>query len=57
MLEFLYQTLTKIGYTHPIHPPVTHLTVGMVIGAFYSVLLPGNCATTVWPKRLTTALF
>jgi uncharacterized membrane protein len=34
MLEFLYQTLTKIGYTHPIHPPVTHLTVGMVIGAF-----------------------
>ena len=34
MLEFLYQTLTKIGYTHPIHPPVTHVTVGMVIGAF-----------------------
>ena len=34
MLEFLYQTLTKIGYTHPIHPPVTHLTVGMVIGGF-----------------------
>ena len=34
MLEFLYQTLTEIGYTHPIHPPVTHATVGMVIGAF-----------------------
>lgn len=34
MLEFLYQTLTRIGYTHPIHPPVTHATVGMVIGAF-----------------------
>lgn len=34
MLEFLYQTLTKIGYTHPIHPPATHATVGMVIGAF-----------------------
>ena len=34
MIEFLYQTLTKIGYTHPIHPPVTHATVGMIIGAF-----------------------
>ena len=34
MIQFLYNTLTKIGYTHPIHPPVTHLTVGMVIGSF-----------------------
>ena len=34
MIEFLYQTLAKIGYNHPIHPPVTHISVGMVIGAF-----------------------
>jgi len=34
MIEFLYNTLAKVGYTHPIHPPVTHITVGMVIGAF-----------------------
>jgi len=34
MLKFLYHALTKIGYTHPVHPPVTHATVGMVIGAF-----------------------
>jgi len=34
VIEFLYQALAKIGYTHPIHPPVTHATVGMVIGAF-----------------------
>jgi uncharacterized membrane protein len=34
MITFLYNTLAKVGYTHPIHPPVTHLTVGMVIGAF-----------------------
>jgi len=33
-MEFLYNTLAKVGYTHPIHPPVTHLTVGMVIGGF-----------------------
>ena len=34
MIEFLYRALAKIGYTHPLHPPVTHATVGMVIGAF-----------------------
>jgi uncharacterized membrane protein len=34
MITILYNTLAKVGYTHPIHPPVTHLTVGMVIGAF-----------------------
>ena len=39
MIEFLYQTLAKIGYTHPIHPPVTHIPVGMVIGAFLFALV------------------
>jgi uncharacterized membrane protein len=34
VIDFLYQALASIGYTHPIHPPVTHATVGMVIGAF-----------------------
>lgn len=34
MIEFLYETLAKIGYTHPIHPPLTHIPVGMVVGAF-----------------------
>lgn len=39
MIEFFYQTLAKIGYTHPIHPPVTHISVGMVIGAFLFALV------------------
>ena len=34
MIEFFYETLTKIGYTHPFHPPLTHIPVGLVIGAF-----------------------
>ena len=34
MIEFLFKTLANVGYTHPIHPPVTHIAVGMVIGAF-----------------------
>ena len=39
MIEFLYHTLARIGYTHPIHPPVTHISVGMVIGAFLFALV------------------
>ena len=34
MLDFIYSTLSKIGYTHPLHPAITHLPVGLVFGAF-----------------------
>jgi len=34
MTEFLYQTLATIGYTHPLHPVLTHVVMGMVIGGF-----------------------
>ena len=34
MFESLYQTLENIGYHHPVHPVFTHLTLGMVMGAF-----------------------
>ncbi len=39
MIEFIYQTLSKIGYTHPLHPPATHLPAGLIIGAFIFALL------------------
>jgi uncharacterized membrane protein len=39
MIEFFYQILARIGHTHPIHPPVTHIPVGMVIGAFLFALV------------------
>jgi uncharacterized membrane protein len=32
MLESVYVALTAIGYTHPIHPVMTGLPLGMVIG-------------------------
>ena len=38
MIEFVYQTLTKFGYTHPLHPTLTHVPIGMVIGAFLFAL-------------------
>lgn len=34
MFEFIYQGLSKIGYTHPIHPAITHVPVGLIIGGF-----------------------
>jgi uncharacterized membrane protein len=39
MIDFVYQTLTKFGYTHPLHPTLTHLPIGMVMGAFFFVLV------------------
>jgi uncharacterized membrane protein len=39
MIEFIYQTLTKFGYTHPLHPTLTHVPIGMVMGAFLFVLV------------------
>jgi len=34
MIEFIYQTLAKLGYSHPLHPAITHIPMGMIIGGF-----------------------
>jgi len=39
MIESIYQALAKIGYTHPLHPPATHLPLGLIIGAFIFALI------------------
>jgi uncharacterized membrane protein len=31
MVHAFYQFLERIGYTHPLHPMVTHLTVGLTL--------------------------
>jgi cytochrome c2 len=38
MIEFVYQTLSQFGYTHPLHPTLTHVPIGMVIAAFLFAL-------------------
>jgi mono/diheme cytochrome c family protein len=38
MIDFIYQTLANFGYTHPLHPTLTHLPIGMVMGAFLFAL-------------------
>lgn len=35
MLEQVYLTLGKLGYVHPLHPPMTSLPLGMLTGAFF----------------------
>jgi uncharacterized membrane protein len=34
MIAWFYQALAHLGYTHPLHPPLTHLPAGLVLGAF-----------------------
>ncbi len=38
MINSIYKALDSIGYNHPIHPPVTHIPVGLVIGAFIFIV-------------------
>jgi uncharacterized membrane protein len=33
-MDSIYEGLAAIGYTHPIHPPMTYLPIGMVMAAF-----------------------
>lgn len=32
-MSWLYEWLGSVGYHHPLHPPVTHIPVGLVVGA------------------------
>lgn len=32
MTEFIFEFLGKIGFTHPVHPALTHIPMGMVMG-------------------------
>ncbi len=34
MIDTIYQLLEKIGYLHPLHPAITHIPVGLVMGGF-----------------------
>lgn len=35
MTDFIFGLLESVGFTHPVHPAVTHLPMGMVMGAFF----------------------
>lgn len=35
MTELIFSTLEAIGFAHPLHPAITHIPMGMVIGCFF----------------------
>jgi uncharacterized membrane protein len=39
MIHSFYAFLESLGYTHPIHPMVTHITVGLTIGTLVFALV------------------
>lgn len=39
MIDSLYQLLAKVGYTDPLHAPVTHFPIGLGIGALIFFLV------------------
>lgn len=39
MFDFIYQLLAKVGFHHPLHPAITHIPMGMVMGGFIFALV------------------
>lgn len=39
MTDFIFGTLETIGFAHPLHPGLTHIPMGMVIGCFFFGLI------------------
>lgn len=33
MTEYIFELFNKVGFTHPLHPAMTHIPMGMVMGA------------------------
>lgn len=47
MLNQIYETIARLGYHHPFHPPATHLSVGdeRIVGRLIVVF--GLCVVTI----------
>ena len=39
MIDSLYELIAKLGFTDPLHAPLTHMPIGLVIGAFLFFLV------------------
>ena len=50
MIDFIFQALAKMGYTHPAHPPITHLPVGLVAAAFIFAVVALLFRRTILPS-------
>jgi len=34
MIHAMYQLLSRLGYDHPVHPLLVHVTIGLTVGTF-----------------------
>lgn len=48
MISLIYDFLARLGYHHPLHPPMTHLPVGLVMGATILVLAAAWRRHSAW---------
>ncbi len=39
MIDSLYSLIAKTGFTDPLHAPITHIPIGLVVGAFVFLLV------------------
>lgn len=39
MIDFIYETLSGLGFDHPLHPIAVHIPMGMIVGGFLFGLL------------------
>lgn len=46
MIEFIYSSLSQLGFNHPLHPALTHIPMGMVMGSFFF-----GIAALRWPDK------
>ena len=58
MTEFIYSTLVKIGYTHPLHPALVHFPMGMAMGALaFMIVLTWLNKTEIAPAAYYSHIF
>ena len=51
MIDTIYLFLEKLGYPHPLHPPLTHMPIGLVTGALVLGLVAWLFRrTSLWPS-------
>jgi mono/diheme cytochrome c family protein len=58
MIDSLYSFLSRVGFTDPLHPPIVHIPIGLVIGAFvfFAVALLFNRKQLVLTARHVSIL-
>jgi uncharacterized membrane protein len=39
VIDFLYSIFSAIGFTEPLHPPITHMPIGLTVGALLFFLV------------------